>query len=186
MKTRSLLAVSALVAVCSAPFASAAAGPRVDTAIYETFDAVDVVTLTVANAPELVGDTPHDDGTSGTAGSPDDVGEAVQRALGAVEGGNWKVLGGTLILLAVFIVRRFIAPKMRGGALIAVTIGIGALTALGTHFASDKPWNGFMGVLSVVIAGVMQSAIASGLFSWGKEIAKQKDAPAGAAAAPVR
>ncbi|EPX56173.1 hypothetical protein D187_007515 [Cystobacter fuscus DSM 2262] len=97
------------------------------------------------------------------------LGEVVKLVVQALTSRNWGLLACALVLGAVYVVRRFLSPRVPwlssdvAGVLLsmatAVSLALVAALQAGTPIS-----------LSLVLGALLTAAGASGLFSWGKKL----------------
>lgn len=121
-----------------------------------------------ATAPTVEDSPAVEPGTSSTPGevTPHEV---LQLLATAVNSRNWALLACALVLGAVYLVRRFIAPRVQWLASDVAGVGLSLVVAvclsLSATLSAGKPLS-----LSVVLGALLTAAGASGLWSWGRKL----------------
>lgn len=88
----------------------------------------------------------------------DDAEEAFIALLAAGKAGEWSIFAGLLLMLLIFVGRRYIFPRLTGAALAWTTAGTGTAAFIAIALAAGTP------ILTAVVTGFMTGAMATGLW----------------------
>lgn len=88
----------------------------------------------------------------------EDAEDAFIALLAAGKAGEWAIFAGLLLMLLIWVARKFVFPRVEGPAVAWATAGVGTLAYIAVALAVGTP------VLSAIVTGFMTGAMASGLW----------------------
>ena len=177
---RKLLLVFSLSLLPVSAFAADAGAPAKDAAVV----AVEAPTAPVT--PPVVVDTPTTPETVlGPTTAPEELSPEEVLAIGtwvikAIRGGEWGLAIAGILMVLVWVIRKFIFLRLPSSYMPWVAAGLGAASAIAANLQAGQPW------LAALISGLMVGLASSGLWSLiGKKLlsAAEKKPDEGAAEA---
>ena len=107
--------------------------------------------------------------------SPQEVVALGKTILDAAKGGNWGIVVASVLMLLLWVLRKFVLKKIPSSYMPWVAAGTGVAGAVAANLQAGQPW------MDAVMSGFMAGAAASGLYSLvGKKLL------GGAPAAPAK
>ena len=102
--------------------------------------------------------------------SPDSSGFFLD-AFSAIQKGNYRYLAALLVMLVVYVVRKYAPDALaKGKHTWMLAVALSALGALGNALAAEVPLHGVTGVLSILASGAFiglgATGMAKGLIEW--------------------
>ena len=150
-------------APAAAPAAAAAEAPKAPVAAVEA-PTVEAAPAAKAEAPAVA---PAQDL------SPQEVVALGKTILDAAKGGNWGLAVAGILMLLVWVMRKFFLKKIPSSYMPWVAAGVGVAGAIAANLQAGQAWGG------ALMSGLMAGAAASGLYSLiGKKFLGTSSAPA--------
>lgn len=110
--------------------------------------------------------------------SPEQALGLLSALIAAFKSGNWALVSAIGIMLAVYLLRLFVLPKLKVSSdkLPYISAGLGLLVAIAVNLSAGQPW------MVAIFSGISMGAAASGFWHLiGEKIFPKPAAPAPAA-----